>query len=349
MFLLQSYRTFLIIRQRKIVLMIGFLLISATVITDLVSSGIQGSAFFVSESLLFATYWLMFLPGLVVHRVLSGPGVRPWQQISLILAITVVQLVIYPALVNALAWAFLEHGFRYTQTLLYGLGTYPLITGLIYGCHLVSTTRFLPSAASASSATAEPIEVKETPVITEGASVGSQDASVLVQDASVLVQDAAVLVQDAAVLVQDASVLVEDASVLVQDASLLPNSPTRSFFSDTILVNNKHQRFKLPVREITYFSVNSPYVTIHHRREKYLLSDTLKRVFARLDPSLFLRIHRSTLVNLSAVKAYRSRLNGDYDLTLTDETVLRVSRKFAAEFKAAFARIKAPDGSGCRS
>ena len=60
---------------------------------------------------------------------------------------------------------------------------------------------------------------------------------------------------------------------------------------------------------------------------------TLKSLSEKLDNRLFVRIHKSEIVNLSKVQSYQSRQNGDYDVTISDSSVLRISRNFAKDFK----------------
>lgn len=81
------------------------------------------------------------------------------------------------------------------------------------------------------------------------------------------------------------------------------------------------------------------YARIHHLQQHYLHHQSLKAMASQLDPQQFVRIHKSCMVNVHKVVACRSRLNGDYDLTLTDGTSLRLSRNYAADFKARFATI----------
>lgn len=62
--------------------------------------------------------------------------------------------------------------------------------------------------------------------------------------------------------------------------------------------------------------------------KSYLHRETLVELDARLDPSRFRRIHRSTLVNLDCIHAVTPDGSGDFQLTLTDGTQLRMSRRF---------------------
>jgi len=109
-------------------------------------------------------------------------------------------------------------------------------------------------------------------------------------------------------------------------------------YTDTILVNVGGQYITIAVPEILYFSASSPYVTIHLRNKKYLHTRSLAAMGRLVDPGRFIRVHKSHIVNIGEVQGYKSRLNGDYDLTLNDGTVLRVSRNYAKAFKLLVSR-----------
>jgi DNA-binding LytR/AlgR family response regulator len=107
-------------------------------------------------------------------------------------------------------------------------------------------------------------------------------------------------------------------------------------FIDTILVAEGNHKRIISVSEICYFAANSPYINIYVNDEKHLHNETLKSISTKLNPQQFVRIHKSTIVNIKMVAAYTTRLNGDYDLTMKNHTLLRVSRNFAADFKSLF-------------
>lgn len=109
-------------------------------------------------------------------------------------------------------------------------------------------------------------------------------------------------------------------------------------FADTLLVTEGYTHRLIQTKDISYFSANPPYITIHHPTKNYLHNETLKSIVNQLDPHLFVRIHKSHVVNLNHVQGYKSRLNGDYDLTLHDGTLLRLSRNYAQSFKLKYQR-----------
>lgn len=107
-------------------------------------------------------------------------------------------------------------------------------------------------------------------------------------------------------------------------------------FCKSLLVSIGKKKINITVSEILYFSAESPYINIHLHDKKYLHNETLKAIAEKLQTGQFIRIHKSVIVNIAHVKFYTSRLNGDYDLTLDNDTKLRLSRKFAVDFKRHF-------------
>ncbi len=106
-------------------------------------------------------------------------------------------------------------------------------------------------------------------------------------------------------------------------------------FISILTVSDVHNnKLVLPVKDILYFSAKPPYVSVHQASKKHLLTGTLRALENQLDAASFVRIHKSYLINLTAVTSYKSRQNGDYDVVLSDHTVLRLSRSYAAGFKS---------------
>jgi DNA-binding LytR/AlgR family response regulator len=93
------------------------------------------------------------------------------------------------------------------------------------------------------------------------------------------------------------------------------------------------------VSEILYFSASPPYISICMADKKYLYTDTLKSLSGKLNPAQFIRVHKSTIINIAMVESFTSRLNGDYDLTMKNKATIRVSRHYAADFKIYFAKM----------
>jgi two-component system LytT family response regulator len=82
------------------------------------------------------------------------------------------------------------------------------------------------------------------------------------------------------------------------------------------------------VEEIDWLEAADNYVRIHVTRESHLIRETLQSLLERLDPSKFLRIHRSTVVNFDRIKEMQPLFHGDYLVRLHDGTELTLSRNY---------------------
>jgi two-component system LytT family response regulator len=86
--------------------------------------------------------------------------------------------------------------------------------------------------------------------------------------------------------------------------------------------------FFLKVDEIDWIEAEGNYARLHVGKESHLLRDTINGLETRLDPEKFLRIHRSTIVNLDRIQELQPWFHGDYHVTLRDGTQLTLSRSF---------------------
>ena len=90
----------------------------------------------------------------------------------------------------------------------------------------------------------------------------------------------------------------------------------------------------VPVAEIRWFNAAGDYVEAHVGTGHHLVHVSLARIEERLDPRKFCRIHRTHLVNLDYVRAFRRAPNGRMVAEMKDGTRLPVSRSHATELRA---------------
>jgi len=96
----------------------------------------------------------------------------------------------------------------------------------------------------------------------------------------------------------------------------------------TITVNDGIQHLVLEVDLIDYVEAAGNYICIHYEDEVHVIRKTLKSLMENLDESVFVRIHRSTIINTRQIKAIRPHINGEYMLTLGDDKRVKVSRTY---------------------
>jgi len=102
---------------------------------------------------------------------------------------------------------------------------------------------------------------------------------------------------------------------------------------DRLLVPDGRRMVPLAIADIVWIKAEDDYARVFAGGRSYLVSRTLKDLEARLDPERFVRAHRTSIVNLDHVVAFR-RAGRGMVAELTDGTRLPVSRQRAKELRA---------------
>ena len=89
---------------------------------------------------------------------------------------------------------------------------------------------------------------------------------------------------------------------------------------------------------IDWVEADDDHVGVHCGERTWRSRETLRHVAARLDPSRFVRIHRSTIVRLGAVRELQPWFHGDYVAILRSGAKLRLSRSFRDAVAATLGR-----------
>jgi two-component system LytT family response regulator len=98
--------------------------------------------------------------------------------------------------------------------------------------------------------------------------------------------------------------------------------------SDRIAVPSGDRVTILRVTDVDWVEASGNYVTLHTGEKSWLLRETVSSMDARLAPFGFVRIHRSTLVNIQRVVELRSLDNGEFVVSLSGGAVLKLSRSY---------------------
>jgi two-component system LytT family response regulator len=104
------------------------------------------------------------------------------------------------------------------------------------------------------------------------------------------------------------------------------NPPPAGATTDRILVKSSGEIFFLKPEEIDWIEAEGDYMKFHVGGKVHLTRETMAKLSTRLEPRRFIRIHRSTIVNIDRVAKIKPALAGDYTVVLQDETKLKLSR-----------------------
>jgi two-component system LytT family response regulator len=114
-----------------------------------------------------------------------------------------------------------------------------------------------------------------------------------------------------------------------------PAAPARERLhaDDQVFLRDGERCWFVPLAQISRIEVDGNYATVHFRSEKAMLGRSLATLEARLDPALFFRANRHTLVNLRLVQAIELSVGDGYTLTMKDGVEVEVSRRQARELR----------------
>jgi len=93
-------------------------------------------------------------------------------------------------------------------------------------------------------------------------------------------------------------------------------------------IRNGRETVRVPVEAIEWVDAAGDYLCIHASGHTHILRATMREMENLLDPRLFQRVHRSTIVNLTRVKSLRAHMNGEYFLRLEGGQELTLSRTY---------------------
>ena len=107
---------------------------------------------------------------------------------------------------------------------------------------------------------------------------------------------------------------------------LLSKRDPSSSYPSRLVVKSASRITFLDVDEIDYITADDYYSSLHIGPKTHLLREPMKNLESRLDPSVFVRVHRSAIVNMRRVKELRRIDDSGYAVVLGDGTQLRISR-----------------------
>jgi two-component system, LytTR family, response regulator len=99
-------------------------------------------------------------------------------------------------------------------------------------------------------------------------------------------------------------------------------------------VEDEGQPQEVPVEDVLLIAADGNYVRVHANSRTYVIRDTLTGIAAKLDPSRFVRVHRSFVVNLSHVSNFTTK-----DVSNVVELSNRMEVPIGPNYREDFAHI----------
>jgi two-component system LytT family response regulator len=110
--------------------------------------------------------------------------------------------------------------------------------------------------------------------------------------------------------------------------ALLAELPGTARTPDRLVIKTGGRVILLKLADIDWIEAADNYLNLHLGNESHLHRETLASIESRLPASQFLRISRSTIVNVDRIKELQPMFHGDYVVILRNGTRLNLSRTY---------------------
>ncbi len=109
-------------------------------------------------------------------------------------------------------------------------------------------------------------------------------------------------------------------------------------YPESLAVKEQGEIIRVPTNTIQWVDAAGDYMCLHcSDGQTHILRKTMKELERELDPSLFVRVHRSAIVNSKQISKLVTQVSGEYLLVLGNGQELKVSRSYRDKVKAALA------------
>jgi len=99
-------------------------------------------------------------------------------------------------------------------------------------------------------------------------------------------------------------------------------------YATMLPIRSGRETIRLDVTTIDWIDAAGDYMCLHAGGATHVLRATMKELEDMLDPAVFQRVHRSTIVNLARVRSLRPHVNGECFLRLQSGQEVKLSRSF---------------------
>ncbi len=107
---------------------------------------------------------------------------------------------------------------------------------------------------------------------------------------------------------------------------------------ERVIVKSNGRILVLNLADIEWMEAAGNYVQLHSGSETYLIRETMNALESRLPSAAFIRIHRSTIVNIAMIKELQPYFNGEYKVILKNNAQLMMSRGYRDRFVSVFGK-----------
>ena len=95
------------------------------------------------------------------------------------------------------------------------------------------------------------------------------------------------------------------------------------------MVQKSEKLLNLPVEDIVYLEASGDYTILSTKADQFVSSSGIGKLEEILNPEIFIRVHRSTIINISYLKEIEKHFNGGMVVKMQNGKSFPVSRTYA--------------------
>ncbi len=123
---------------------------------------------------------------------------------------------------------------------------------------------------------------------------------------------------------------------LTQINDLLLTLKGKQKYLQRILLKTNNKMIVVKINDVNWIDAEEKYVNLHVGKQTYLHRETIGSLEQQLDPEMFIRVHRSYIINIDFLKEITPWAHGDYIIILKDNTQLNLGRNYKDKLLAIF-------------
>jgi two-component system LytT family response regulator len=115
-----------------------------------------------------------------------------------------------------------------------------------------------------------------------------------------------------------------------------PNKPAmdeNKYYPDKLFITDGDTINFVSMKDIDWVDAAGDYMCVHSDGVTHIMRSTMKDLLEQLDPHIFKRIHRSTILNMSKIERAKKLLKGEFFVYLSCGEQLKVSRSYSGAIK----------------
>ncbi len=107
-------------------------------------------------------------------------------------------------------------------------------------------------------------------------------------------------------------------------------------YTARFVVRNQSKLYFVRASDVDWIDSAGNYARLHASGKEHLVRETLKSMESRLNPDIFVRVHRSAIINVERIASVEPHFHGEYVVTMADGAKLTTSRTHSGRLRAIF-------------